>query len=366
MRYNKGSLTAEPEEDDDDDSNVPDEQRRLLKSVDSTSGRESQSRKSSVPDTRETTYLLRRRSSGGSGSAKPKPIRSNTQDLRQHLKHLGPSNVASRPKSTKYTSVKIKPGVGTIPEGGVPPSDNASIASRERGNTVNGTNFAPDGGAGAGLLSDAGKDAKDGATAVSQGYGTIKSEPIRVASEAKIQEEIDADMQPNSPTKSMSAAEASAYAERNTEPAGPSKSSPSSPKTSRSPPEKMIYDASTSRPASQPVTRSNSSHSTLGELNDVSKQPSKSSRRAARSGSITQQLVDVGGMKKMVLETTSSSDTEDNQDQPQTDGANDEHPQDEETHDERNGAKKKKKKKRGGKKTRSKETKNNGSAGGSS
>ncbi|RKF81808.1 hemolysin [Golovinomyces cichoracearum] len=49
-----------------------------------------------------------RKGSGGLEGAGPITVRGNSSDMREHLKHLGPSNLASRPKSTRYTTVKIK------------------------------------------------------------------------------------------------------------------------------------------------------------------------------------------------------------------------------------------------------------------
>ncbi|KAI1434231.1 hypothetical protein GGR50DRAFT_687743 [Xylaria sp. CBS 124048] len=41
------------------------------------------------------------------------PVRANMEDMRDHLKNLGPSNPASNPKSTRVSAVKIKPGFGS-------------------------------------------------------------------------------------------------------------------------------------------------------------------------------------------------------------------------------------------------------------
>src|SRR6201992_629171 len=51
--------------------------------------------------------LTRRRSSGGTEVFL---IQREDTDLRQHLRHLGPSNLASKPKQTRINTVKIKPG----------------------------------------------------------------------------------------------------------------------------------------------------------------------------------------------------------------------------------------------------------------
>ncbi|KAH0066700.1 DUF21-domain-containing protein, partial [Aureobasidium melanogenum] len=170
-RYTRGNLVVDaPATDDDTDV---DERTHLLGHKDSSS----QSRKSSLTGSREATLLLRRRSSTSSDKNRPLPIRSNTADLRQHLKHLGPSNVASRPKATKYTSVKIKPGVGTIPENHVPtPASTQEPESSQAGTpqtVVNGNSSRPEGGIGAGLIGSAALEAQDGVHAVAHGYGTL-------------------------------------------------------------------------------------------------------------------------------------------------------------------------------------------------
>lgn len=372
MRYVKGH--AVPEQGASEDGEEPGEDSRLLPKGEDMPARPS--RKSSVNDARETTFMMRRRSSAGStkASAKPVPVRSNTADLRQHLKHLGPSNVASKPRATKYTNVKIKPGVSTIPETGVPKADideESSQGNQPQDEGANGTTSAPEGGAGAGLLHDAAHDAKDGVQTLAQGYGTMNSSLLRVTSEQQVEQEVADEIvaDTSSPPRTMTAAEASAFASKHASstPVGPQASGTSEnghdedadgEHEQRQPPEKMIVDKTGQSRSVTAESRSNSSHSQLGELGGSvgnSRRPSKV-RRAARSGSITENLVDVGGMKKMVLETTSSSDDieegaangDDSKDGQDADGdANDEHA---------NGGseKKKKKKKRGGKKFRNK------------
>ncbi|EHA54425.1 hypothetical protein MGG_11236 [Pyricularia oryzae 70-15] len=70
------------------------------------------SRLSSSP---KTTFLMRRSSAGQDGQmvSSAVPVRTNLDDIREHLKHLGPSNPANNPKNTRLTSVKIKPGSGS-------------------------------------------------------------------------------------------------------------------------------------------------------------------------------------------------------------------------------------------------------------
>ncbi|KAK7743978.1 cell agglutination protein Mam3 [Diatrype stigma] len=56
---------------------------------------------------RTTSLLVRKGSAGQTVS-----VKANYDDIREHLKHLGPSNKASNPKSTRVSAVKIKPGMG--------------------------------------------------------------------------------------------------------------------------------------------------------------------------------------------------------------------------------------------------------------
>ena len=58
-----------------------------------------------------TSFFMRRGSAGQKVS-----VKANFEDMREHLKHLGPSNPASNPKSTRVSAVKIKPGLSQSPE----------------------------------------------------------------------------------------------------------------------------------------------------------------------------------------------------------------------------------------------------------
>jgi metal transporter CNNM len=68
------------------------------------------------PAKHKATSALRRRSSAGNSlrSDNHGIKRASTDEIKQHLKHLGPSNLASRPKTTRYNTVKIK----TYPDSG--------------------------------------------------------------------------------------------------------------------------------------------------------------------------------------------------------------------------------------------------------
>ncbi|KAI4244086.1 MAG: hypothetical protein L6R42_010546, partial [Xanthoria sp. 1 TBL-2021] len=130
----------------------------------------------SASDKAKPNPNLRRTSSIASVTkdGQPKPL-SNVD----HFRHLGPSNLASRPRQTRYNTVKIKPGGGSLAE---------NVIKANAGNNdgsplaVSIASPAPQGGAGTGLLSSAGKDASDGVLAVQKGYGTIGGTPPKSSS----------------------------------------------------------------------------------------------------------------------------------------------------------------------------------------
>lgn len=254
-----------------------------------------ESRKSSIAangtqQAHGTTFIMRRKSSTASDSAreasKTVPLKSsNVADLRPHLKHLGPSNLAVKPRETRYKSVKIKPGVGTIPEGqpaatGAPSplrSEAMSMTKREGS-----SERAP-------LLASAGPPASNGVAALQNGYGTNDGS-------------IAARMRGMSDGNKTPPSEATRRAEENTTspPAAPPKTErrPTSRKYLQIPDRKYVADGSQDE------------NDELGEMQSPSRERSKS-RRAARSGSITETTVDVGGLKKVVLDPHSSSNSDD-------------------------------------------------------
>nr|POF08212.1 protein mam3 [Quercus suber] len=262
---------------------------------------------------RATTFLARRKSSTASDvtrdTLRPITMRSGTSDIRQHLKHLGPSNAASKPRATKFTSVKIKPGVGTIPEGHATtlgsdglgrPKTSPSPARRstENPNLLDGN-----------VDDNAGPQASDGAAAVAANYsaGNIATPQRRLSSD------------------NISASEASRIARENTEVASPGPEHPSSKSIHNDKtfqlPEKIVVGSES--PAPPPAEEDKNDEEvndndddngkdddTVGELGTPGRQRRKP-RRAARSGSITETTVDHNGMKKTVLETTSSEELQD-------------------------------------------------------
>ena len=303
QRVPKGQVVTDPDNnlangeealidaaDDTKDSDPHQTLRRHATSID-TRGREVNGRPEDLRRHSSTAYTSDRE--GGQKKTKPQ--------IRDHLKHLGPSNLASRPRQTRYNTVKIKPGAGTL-------GDAISKASETSDNTPR-NSIAAQGGVGAGLLNSAGHDAKDGVLAVAAGYGSIPS-----------------GASPPSPNKSRRSLSALAEnGERGREEESPSGNRTRSKHRSRA-----------------------TSQSTLGSMHSGTKSLQRKSRGAARSGSITEQIVDLGGIKKTVLEMTSSSDSGEGGAQVQGDGQSD--VPDDRKENKQSGESKKKKRRRRAKK----------------
>jgi metal transporter CNNM len=222
---------------------------------------------------RRSVSEQRRRSSTNSKGEEIKPLRKTTTDeLKEHLKHLGPSNLASRPKTTRFASVKIKPGSV---------SDASKPAPRADGPIRRISESASDyqGGIGEGLLSSGGKQASDAVQAALQvGYGTMTASPTEHRGASNEQ-------RPASSHKAVQTKNGEAETSSDQHLAPPS---PERPKPKKS-----------------------DSSSTIGSLPDRprSRSPYYKSRGPARSGSITENIIDQNGFRKVVLETTSSSES---------------------------------------------------------
>lgn len=216
------------------------------------------------------TTFLRRSSSGGEHRI---PVRGNVNDMREHLKHLGPSNLASRPKTTRYNTVKIKSGNQPFR------SVSRTNSTSQQGAIIVEEPYrdipAPQGGEGEGLLKSAGKDAKDGVQAVQQGYGSFER------------------------TESTSPGRTIKARQEYTDGASDARQSP---KIGASGSQKEIS-------VSRSDTGQSESSDTVGSL-DTTKTPSGRKKGAARSGSITENIIEAGGIRKVILELNSSSDDE--------------------------------------------------------
>ncbi|KAK8111458.1 uncharacterized protein PG998_007915 [Apiospora kogelbergensis] len=112
----------------------------------------------------KTTLLMRRSSAGhdGQNARTTVPIKANFEEMRDHFKHLGPSNPASNPRSTKVSAVKIKPGTGGQTRNGSVATENVSENMVANGD---GTNERTS------LLKPL-ITPKDGVQALQQSYGT--------------------------------------------------------------------------------------------------------------------------------------------------------------------------------------------------
>ena len=191
----------------------------------------------------------------------------------EHLKHLGPSNPAQRPKSTRYTTVKIKPGTEANTNSNGPVPDGVSTPARRISESA--TDYH--GGIGEGILKSGGRDASDGVQALQQGYGTISSSP--------------GDKRPHSATKAIQA-DLLTPTEHNTP-----------------------NNANNEIKRPQPINQDSASTiNSLPESRFRSTSPYYHSKGPARSGSITENIVDANGFRKVVLETTSSSESNEDED----------------------------------------------------
>ena len=316
-RVSKGEVVTDPKDNiaeaEEDLIDIGDEQppaHEAVRKLAATQGQNEKKKSVDLSSSPRMSHLPRRTSSIAGMSERDHNLsRSETPDIREHLKHLGPSNLASRPRQTRYNTVKIKPGGGSL----------VDSAKRQNGaeDMVTVLPPAPQGGVGEGLVSSAGKDAKDGVQAVQSGYGSMDA-PVKG---------------PKSPVLSNKAIQI------NSEAIDKSQRDSKRPQTSRE--------------------ESAQSHSTVGSLprddRARSKMPEKT--KGARSGSITENVIYSNGIKKVVLETTSSS--EDNNDKPaeeQEDGVADDQKENGKPGAESEGKSGKKKRRRKRKKGGSEET----------
>ena len=212
---------------------------------------------------KKTSFLRRTSSTAGASERSGGQKRGPPMNIRDQLRNLGPSNVASRPRQTRYNTVKIKPGSGGRLKG--------SEASDTRKSQPNLT--APH--EGTELLIDAGKDASDGVLTLHAGYGSMDPKT------------------PKSPQRRNRGVQV------NDDDSGSTLQPTSEPGRQRS--------GSVQRPGSGHGGRSRSNTINTSESREGSKSPGPK-RSVARSGSLSENIIDAGGIRKVVLETTSSSD----------------------------------------------------------
>jgi metal transporter CNNM len=209
---------------------------------------------------RAATLMMRRSSAGIDGqlSHTTVPVRTNFEEMKQHLKHLGPSNPAMNPKGTKSTTVKIKPGVPHThphtPRVGSTIGEVYMAPSREDDETTS-------------LLSRV--NGKDGIQALAnqalhEQYGSISQDATKPQSPSPMENGDDQKDQGTQTTRVI-----------------------------------------------QPVVAADISPTseTTSLPSDLTVPPPK--RSYVRSGSITENVVETRGIRKVVLETTSSNEDDD-------------------------------------------------------
>lgn len=235
---------------------LEDKQNDKPESVRRTSDTEALKAKRAHPDQNGIPAKVsspRRASSTMGGSDREGPLhRSVHAETLEHLKHLGPSNVASRPRQTRFQTVKIKPGAESGFKTSLPsiPAKHLPVFAAARGE--NGPGHAT-----------SGKSATDEVLNVQASYGTMDSSPKTTNNNAESKEDRPALRDPNADKSGTKTASA-----------GSDSSAASLPK-----------------------------HDNNSEIYYIKKKTDN----VARSGSITENIVDAGGIKKTVLETTSSS-----------------------------------------------------------
>lgn len=182
-------------------------------------------------------------------------------DIREHLKHLGPSNLASRPRQTRYQNVKIKRGSNSPSRSGQTDADSMPDSHAHRPSAA----IVPTSD-GTAMTSSGGLNPRDGAHAV-----LIKSSNQKPT---------------DSPANN-----------------GPTVSIP-----------EQVNEEQDSAPQS-----ANSRQASSAILDGESTLDNNYTHRGpARSGSITEHVVDVNGIRKVVLHTTSSNSSSEGEGQAST------------------------------------------------
>ncbi|OKL56361.1 hypothetical protein UA08_08513 [Talaromyces atroroseus] len=199
-------------------------------------------------------------------------VKRGTDEIREHLKHLGPSNLASRPRQTRYQNVKIKAPGSSPSRSGMTDSESTRLSNEQHRlpSEVASTGSA----IGSKLLSSPSFSAKDGVQAVMQGYGTIDGAAhsmIRPLDDDHERARRDNDVIAESQYENQ---------------------------TNLS----LPYETTNRSHAS-------SVHSFQTRSSDVRRNETFKPG-PTRSGSITEQVIDLNGIRKVILQTTSSCSSE--------------------------------------------------------
>jgi metal transporter CNNM len=207
-----------------------------------------------------------------------------TDEIREHLKHLGPSNLASRPRQTRYHTVKIKRNSASPSRSAQTDFESGQSTSDSQKLIASSTGYQ--GGIGAGLLNSAGPDAKDGAHALKLGYGTMTSNDS-VSKGTASQQYKD--------LPQVSIPEAVREEHEDQPRSGSTREASSA----------VLPDDSENQPRSGSTRKASSDEGSVEPFDA----PGfiYHHRGPARSGSITEQVVDVNGIRKVVLHANCAS-----------------------------------------------------------
>jgi metal transporter CNNM len=231
----------------------------------------------------KTATLMMRRSSAGLDGQFVKttvPVRANFEDIREHLKHLGPSNPATNPNKTRSTTVKVKPGSGSHSVHPRPTSIEAAIEE-----TPLETPMEDEGDERTSLLRPQ-MSGKDGVQALRQSYGSVSPAiTVQLAPQTNGMPTIRLDSEEQADKSTQTSAE-------------PSLEDVTHPDAAPQPQHQQPR---------QPLRGSSSGESATSMKIDNGLVPKKP---YVRSGSITENVIESRGVRKVVLETTGSNDEE--------------------------------------------------------
>jgi metal transporter CNNM len=249
-----------------------------VKTIDGIPSKAKSSDRNASP--RHAAFPMRRRSS----ATDHKPQRYSSEEVREHLKHLGPSNLASRPKATRSTTVKIKPGNARGNSASQAADDGYGTPTRRISESASDYQ----GGVGEGLLTSAGKEASDAVQALQQGYRSHNGSPTKSRPSTSASKCVQADS-----TDLIDIHGEDGDAAPNSNGRG-----------------RQVRQSSYGRGRD---SRSTSTLRSLPRKETKSESPKQAHRGPARSGSITENIIDVNGIRKVVLQTNSSSSNDEDE-----------------------------------------------------